>query len=62
MYELCHRSWKYRKLYSALLRYVSMSEEANIKLVKLIGKIIEQVNVFNYLGNMISYEKELDID
>jgi len=24
--------------------------------------IIEQVNSFNYLGNMISYEKELDID
>ena len=26
------------------------------------NKIIEQVNLFNYLGNMISYEKELDID
>jgi len=26
------------------------------------NKIIEQVNSFNYLGNMISYEKELDID
>ena len=25
-------------------------------------KIIEQVNSFNYLGNMIPYEKELDID
>jgi hypothetical protein len=25
-------------------------------------KIIEQVNSLNYLGNMISYEKELDID
>ena len=24
-------------------------------------KIIEQVNSFNYLGNVISYEKELDI-
>ena len=24
--------------------------------------IIEKVNSFNYLGNMISYEKELDID
>jgi hypothetical protein len=22
----------------------------------------EQINLFNYLGNMISYEKELDID
>jgi len=26
------------------------------------NKIIEQVNSFNYLGNMISYTKELDID
>ena len=26
------------------------------------NKIIEQVNLYNYLGNMISYEKELDID
>jgi len=26
------------------------------------NKIIEQVNSFNSLGNMISYEKELDID
>ena len=26
------------------------------------NEIIEQVNSFNYLGNMISYEKELDID
>jgi len=26
------------------------------------NKIIEQVNSFNYLGNMISYEKELDSD
>jgi len=26
------------------------------------NKIIEQVHSFNYLGNMISYEKELDID
>jgi len=26
------------------------------------NKITEQVNMFNYLGNMISYEKELDID
>jgi len=25
------------------------------------NKIIEQVNSFNYLGNMISYEKKLDI-
>jgi len=26
------------------------------------NKIIEKVNSFNYLGNMISYEKELYID
>ena len=26
------------------------------------NKIIEQVSSFNYLANMISYEKELDID
>ena len=26
------------------------------------NKIIEQVNSFNYSGNMISYEKEFDID
>jgi hypothetical protein len=26
------------------------------------NKIIEQVNLFNYLGNVISYEGELDID
>jgi hypothetical protein len=26
------------------------------------NKIIEKVNSFNYLGNMISYRKELDID
>ena len=26
------------------------------------NKIIEKVNLFNYLRNMISYEGELDID
>jgi hypothetical protein len=26
------------------------------------NKIIEQVNSFNYLGNVISYDKEVDID
>ena len=26
------------------------------------NKNIEQVNLFNYLGNMISYEGEVDID
>jgi hypothetical protein len=26
------------------------------------NKIIEKVNLFNYLEDMISYEKELDID
>jgi len=27
-----------------------------------VNKIIEQVNLFNYLGNMIPYEGELGID
>jgi len=26
------------------------------------NKIIEKVNLFNYIGNMISYEGELEID
>jgi len=26
------------------------------------NKITEQVNYFNYLGNLIPYEKEVDID
>jgi len=26
------------------------------------NKIIEQINLFNYLGNVISYEGEMDID
>ena len=26
------------------------------------NKIIEKVNLFNYLGNVISYEGQLDID
>jgi len=26
------------------------------------NKIVEQVSLLNYLGNMISYEKELDND
>jgi hypothetical protein len=26
------------------------------------NKIIEQINSFNYLGNIIAYDKELDID
>ena len=33
-----------------------------MELVSHHNKIIEQVNSFNYLGNMISYEKELDIN
>jgi hypothetical protein len=28
----------------------------------VIDKIIEQVNSFNYLGNLISYDNEMDID
>ena len=30
--------------------------------VYVYNKIIEKVNSFNYIGNMISYEKEFDID
>ena len=30
--------------------------------IVIYNKIIEQVNSFNYLENMVSYEKELDID
>jgi hypothetical protein len=30
--------------------------------IVIYNKIIEQVNSFNSIGNMISYEKELDID
>jgi hypothetical protein len=30
--------------------------------IVLDNKIIEQVNWFDYLGNMIFYEKELDVD
>jgi len=30
--------------------------------IVLDNAIIEQVNLFNYLGNIISYEGELDID
>jgi len=37
----------------------------NIKMISKIvidNKIIEQVDLFNYLGNVISYEGELGID
>ena len=40
-----------------MLQYTLKYEENKKKY-----KIIEQVNSLNYLGNMISYEKELDID
>ena len=36
-------------------------DPVRIKIV-IDNKIIEQINSFNYLGNMISYEKEMDID
>ena len=38
MYDLCHRRQKYHGLYSAVIGYVSISEEANIKLVQLVGE------------------------
>jgi len=34
----------------------------NISKIVIDNEIIEQVNSCNYLGNMISYKKELDID
>ena len=41
----------------AIFRVISLTTKIVID-----NKIIEQVSSFNYLGNMISYEKELDID
>ena len=35
-------------------------DRVRIKIV-IDNKITEQVNYFNYLGNLISYEKEVDI-
>ena len=37
-------------------------KKKNSTILDLYNKIIEQENSFNYLGNMLSYEKELDID
>jgi len=45
---------------TAFLHSFGMRDPVRTKIV--IDKIIEQVNMFNYLGNMISYEKKLDID
>jgi hypothetical protein len=35
---ICHRRRKFQGLYPAVLGYVSMSEEANVKLVELVGE------------------------
>jgi hypothetical protein len=43
-------------------RQVSGSIEEIYRTYTQNNKIIEQVKSFNYLGNMISYERELDID
>jgi hypothetical protein len=32
------------------------------KIIIINNTIIEQVNTFNYLGNLVSYEKEKNID
>ena len=40
----------------------NMSESHKSSSTCILQAIVEQVNSFNYLGNMISYEKELDID
>jgi hypothetical protein len=37
-------------------------QEPVVSNIVIDNKIIEQVNSFNYLGNTIFYEKELDID
>ena len=40
-----------------------ISVTATLKLIHFFNnKIIEQLNLFDYLGNVISYEGELDID
>jgi hypothetical protein len=36
--------------------------DPTISKIVINNKIIEQVNTFNYLGNLVSYEKEKDID
>ena len=38
MRDLCHRAGNYYRLCSAVLGYVSMSQEANIKLLVVIGE------------------------
>jgi hypothetical protein len=45
----------------SLQKTKSMAFKVRTKIV-IDNKIIEQVNLFNYLGNMISYEGELEID
>jgi len=42
---------------TAFLHSFGMRDPVRTKIV--IDKIIEQVNMFNYLGNMISYEKKI---
>jgi hypothetical protein len=32
------------------------------KIIIINNRIIEQVNTFNYLGNLVSYEKDKDLD
>jgi len=41
---------------------MALKERDPVRTKIVVDKIIEQVNSFNCLGNMISYEKELDID
>ena len=41
---------------------MAFKERDRVRTKVVIDKIIEQVNLFKCLGNVISYEKELDID
>jgi hypothetical protein len=43
------------------LKEIKGRDQVRIKIV-IDNKIIEQVKAFKYLGNMISYERELDIE
>jgi hypothetical protein len=41
---------------------IAVKGREQVRTIIVINKIIDQVKLFKYLGNMISYEKYLDID
>ena len=46
-----------------IIQVISFKGRDSVRIKIVLGnKIIEQVNLFNYLGNMQSYEGEMDID